>query len=406
MAEKRIFTKEEKELMITMFNEGESYTDIGKKVNSFRTTIKRRLNKWGYSRETKSRSSEYTYTVGEEILGLRILKQTRYGKSNSRAYEVQSIAYPDAPSYITRESNLKKGHGCAYIRNLRIYEGNSLYSVEWVRPYLVDVEEAKTIAPSAGKKMTFKCPDCSREKVMTADKLISRGFSCLVCNSKISFNELAFISYQEYFELGFEYQVTLQDLPGRRLDFINFENRIIIECMGIQHYDKNSAWYESAKEQDEDKRKFSKENNYLLVELDCRDSSMEWFVNTINNCKYLPNIEEKDKRSIIKIMEENKRYPIKEIVELYESGLSSLVLSEKYSLSVSTINRLLNMNNIEIRDNKKRVKCITTGQTFNSVTEAKKWAVKASKINEACKGNQKTAGKHPSTGERLRWEYI
>lgn len=43
MAEKRIFTKEEKELMITMFNEGESYTDIGKKLTPLELLLREGL---------------------------------------------------------------------------------------------------------------------------------------------------------------------------------------------------------------------------------------------------------------------------------------------------------------------------------------------------------------------------
>lgn len=54
------------------------------------------------------------------------------------------------------------------------------------------------------------------------------------------------------------------------------------------------------------------------------------------------------------------------------------------------------------------VRCINTNQIFYSMIEAAKWAgLKSnSSIKDCCKGRNKTAGKHPETGERLHWEYV
>ncbi len=51
--------------------------------------------------------------------------------------------------------------------------------------------------------------------------------------------------------------------------------------------------------------------------------------------------------------------------------------------------------------------CLNTGTKFDTTTEASKWAGLKSyvSITQACKGKCKTAGKHPVTGERLRWAY-
>ena len=56
----------------------------------------------------------------------------------------------------------------------------------------------------------------------------------------------------------------------------------------------------------------------------------------------------------------------------------------------------------------KLVQCIETGHIFPSTAEAAKWCGLKSKSNirECCVGIVKSAGKHPTTGEKLHWKYI
>ena len=54
----------------------------------------------------------------------------------------------------------------------------------------------------------------------------------------------------------------------------------------------------------------------------------------------------------------------------------------------------------------KPIKCINTNEIFSSSESAAKYAKIAScGIRRCCNGLQKSAGKHPETGERLYWEY-
>ena len=53
-----------------------------------------------------------------------------------------------------------------------------------------------------------------------------------------------------------------------------------------------------------------------------------------------------------------------------------------------------------------RVKCITTGEVFNSITEASEYYnATRNRISLCCKGKAKTTGKLPD-GTKLQWEYI
>lgn len=56
----------------------------------------------------------------------------------------------------------------------------------------------------------------------------------------------------------------------------------------------------------------------------------------------------------------------------------------------------------------KKVRCIETGEIFETVSAATQWCglKNVSSISGCCKGKGKSAGRHPVTGERLHWEYV
>ena len=54
-----------------------------------------------------------------------------------------------------------------------------------------------------------------------------------------------------------------------------------------------------------------------------------------------------------------------------------------------------------------KIRCLNDGRIFNTITEAGIWSgTHRSNIIKQIKGKFKTAGKHPETGEPLKWEYI
>ena len=64
-------------------------------------------------------------------------------------------------------------------------------------------------------------------------------------------------------------------------------------------------------------------------------------------------------------------------------------------------------NNKIKNGNSKVIICITTGEIFNSLSDAAKYygISSISNITSCCKGRQKSTGKHPVTGEKLVWKY-
>lgn len=349
---------------------------------------------------------EYRYNIGEEVNGLKILKQT-VNKHKQKTYEVQSLEYPNAPTYTTPEYSLNSGGGDPYISGKRVFEGNSIYSVKHVKEYIVNIEESKTIHEGSRKNIELLCKECGFSKKHQARHVRDNGFNCL-CKSNISFPELFMLAYIEVKGLDFEYQ-SLLDNSLRRFDFYNRKDNVVIETHGEQHYNKESTWYKSAKEQDIYKRKHCKENNIKLIELDCRKSTFDFIERSIKKSE-LEDISLDEKERMVNIINDNRKIPIKNIIESYKNGMSVRDISIKYNIGEHIIYNILRSNNIEYRQQGKKVRCIETGKVFDSVKEASIWAglkSDSSKITEYIKRdrNRKSAGKHPITGEKLHWEW-
>ena len=55
----------------------------------------------------------------------------------------------------------------------------------------------------------------------------------------------------------------------------------------------------------------------------------------------------------------------------------------------------------------RKVQCVTTGKKFSCIKEAAEYySINRKCISDCCRGKQKSAGKHPITGEKLVWKYI
>lgn len=402
------WTEEEVNIAIKMFKNNQSFDDISVKIERTPLSIRTKLRNMGYSRH------DYKYKLGDIVNGLLIMKRVRYTDKNLKAYEVQSLTYPNAENYIVSENHLNNGKGCAYKANQRICEENSLYSIVRIRPYLVNIEESKKMSRNHSKPVLFKCPECGKVEKTKPSTFINRTHPCRICGTGY-FPELLFSSINEYYTLGFLAQQTLPN-SKMRFDFVNYKNKIIVETHGIQHYENNEFLNSKrTKESDANKRKYCKENGYTLIELDCRESSFEFIISKINNDIRLPNIYKNDERHILKIMEQNKRYPVKEIISLYvEEGFSTYEIGAKFKITNTTIGNILKRHNVKLRkggkvpDNRKRVRCVNTGEEFESTVKASEWCglKYGTTIGYVCNGGRNYAGRHPITGEKLHWEYV
>lgn len=291
-----------------------------------------------------------------------------------------------------------------------------LWEIKEIRKYIIDEEEAKKIAKNSNKKIKVICPECKFKKDVIVSNLTNQGFSCRTCSSGVSYPELFFTAYNNVLNLNFKPQQVFDDFKGYRFDFVDYKNRIIVETHGKAHYDKNHPWHKRSIESDKIKRKYCKDNNWVLIELDCRISDFNFIKSNINKNDLLKNISKDNEINILKIIEKNKRYPIKKIIDMYKDNMSTNDIGKELNVSGRTIRNILKRNNIEIKSRghkggdslKRKVYCITLDKVFNSVKEASDFiGLKGSSgITFACQKKTKSAGKHPVTGEKLTWEYV
>lgn len=355
--------------------------------------------------------TEYRYQVGEVVNEtLEIVSQTRHEKQNRKAYEVQSLVYPDAPTYIIQERGLDAGNGCAYKSGVRVYEGNSLYTLEWVRPYLVDIEEAKTLTCKSSKSIKLECPDCKNIQRYTVYNLSNRGFKCSKCSIKVSYSERLFLAYLEVKGIKYEYQKVFKDLPNRKFDFFIYlgKKNIIVETDGIQHKEDNGFWdYNKTKKSDLEKDIYCKRKGIELIRLDCSSNIFDNIVSRINDT-ILP-ITQVDKEKMLVLMSKEMKYPIQDIISLYKKGNNTKKIGEIFNISHVTVGNLLRKYDINLRNpgysQAMCVMCTNTGKVFRSISEASRYyKTSNSNIQKVCIGKRKSAG--TLNGEPLQWEYV
>lgn len=353
------------------------------------------------------KKSNYKYQVGEIVNGtLKIVSQTKKGKRNFKSYEVQSLIYPDAPNYTVFESSLLNGSGCAYKSSHRIYEGNSLYSIESLRPYIVDAEEAKTISKGSSKyKIKVKCTECQNEKLMTPSRLSTRGYFCELCDRGNSYPENFFKSYLKVKGIKYEYQKVFKDLPNRRFDFYLPESNTIIETHGIQHYQESGNWdFKETQKSDKIKKEYCQKHNIKLIIINSSKSNFQFMKKAINKTEELEPIQDTEVNLILQDIEEIRNYPVKKIIRMYKEGKSTTSIGRELNIQQRTIFNILKKHNINTTK-KQRVRCRTTGEEFESIVEAQK-KYHAPNISTACKSRKSFSGRHPETNMKLKWEYI
>lgn len=224
-----------------------------------------------------------------------------------------------------------------------------LYSIENIRKYIIDVDEAKSINKSSGELINCKCDNCGNVKEIRPRNLIRSGFNCYYCSKGISYPEKFILSYIKVLKLNFEYQVVFKNAKNLRFDFVDYENRIIIEAHGEQHYDEKCGWYERTHKSDIAKRQWCKKNGYNLIELDCRKSEFKFIQKSIEECELLPNIKKDTALKILDVISANEKYDINSIIDMYNKGNSTETISEKYKVDKNTISNILKRNNINMK---------------------------------------------------------
>ncbi len=288
--------------------------------------------------------------------------------------------------------------------------------------FFVDKEDAYKYSFGSWNKVLARCPDCGYEKRIAITNLVNHGFGCNRCGDGISFPEKVMLNILEQLNKKFIMQLSkiiFKWCGNFRYDFYIEEINGICEVQGIQHYEETNGKWASLKETQENdikKENLAKNNNIInYIVLDCRKSELEWIKNSIMQSE-LPTLLGFKEEDIdwFKCLEFAYKSLVKKACELWNNKTNIIDISRILKLNENTIRNYLKKgteigwcNYNPKKQVCKKIICLTTGEIFNSITDACSNGRQSirSNISACCKGKSKSAGKHSITGKPLRWMF-
>ncbi|EGT3619822.1 hypothetical protein FJ641_10510 [Clostridium perfringens] len=220
------------------------------------------------------------YEILEEYKGAhtKILVRHNCDKCNYHEYKVTP-------------SNLLRGHSCLVCSNQKtVLDINTIWDTDrWMCDLGVSEEDAKRYSRCSNKKITVKCPDCGKKKQIKLQDIYRYQSICCSCGDGKSYPEKFVVNLLEQLNVDFEIEYSPKWIKPKRYDFYIPKLNMIIETHGIQHYIENFQYegnrnLKEEKANDKYKKEIALANGIKrYIELDCRESNLEWIKNSILN---------------------------------------------------------------------------------------------------------------------------
>ncbi|WP_057232529.1 hypothetical protein [Clostridium perfringens] len=259
-----------------------------------------------------------------------------------------------------KPSDLLRNHGCPVCSSREAKLGiNTIWDTDrWMVDLGVSVEDAKRYTSRSNKKITVKCPDCGREKKMMINDIYKRKSISCSCGDGKSYPEKFVMNLLEQLGLGFEIEYSPDWIDNKRYDFYVSKSNMIIEAHGCQHYNGSFKRIKSTKrknrtlQEEQINDKFKKETALKngikhYIELDCRESNVEWIKNSILNSE-LNKLFDLSKISWNKCAEFANKNIIKEVCKYWSNKRYDETTGDvgrKFDLTPQAINKYLKRGN-------------------------------------------------------------
>ena len=258
------------------------------------------------------------------------------------------------------ESHLLNNKGCniCCVKPKTKLGINTIYDTDkWMINLGVSEEDAKKYSHGSGQKIKVKCPDCGKEKCITFNTIYKNKTIFCSCGDGISYPEKFIISLLDQLNINYITQYSPNWSNKKKYDFY-FEledNKYIIETHGEQHYKNNTGYMKDLKlqqENDQYKKELALKNGInTYIELDCRESNIEWIKNSIINSKLnkifdLSNINwlECESFALSNLVKEVCDYWYLHN-EINNEGLTTKDLGKIFNLNCNTIIKYLKQGN-------------------------------------------------------------
>ena len=243
-----------------------------------------------------------------------------------------------------RPSSLLRNQGCPKCAgNAKRTQDNFIEEVSNINPNI------KVIGKYINKqtKVLCSCKLCNSQFYITPNRIFKHQISsCPVCSDGISYpNKFVrnFLNQLPIENLIYEWKIEKNKQYSYDNYFIYNNKEYIVEADGAQHFQKNKFNYwepEEIQRRDRIKDKLAKDNNIIMIRIDCQKSEPNYIRQSIENSELykifdLSNInwEECHIRSINSL--------VKQVCDLYNEGYKNVNISTKLKLNPTTITRYL-----------------------------------------------------------------
>ncbi|MCX0396930.1 hypothetical protein LI014_06030 [Clostridium perfringens] len=192
-----------------------------------------------------------------------------------------------------REGNLINSRGCPVCSKHKAKLGiNTIWDTDrWMCNLGVSEEDAKKYSRGSSRKITVKCPNCGREKKIVINSIyLYQSIGCS-CGDGKSYPEKFVMNFLEQLNVSFEVEYSPDWIDNKRYDFHIEDINCIIETHGKQHYSIKTNFkscggrnFNQEQQNDKIKRETALKNGIKhYIELDCRESNMDYIKNSILN---------------------------------------------------------------------------------------------------------------------------
>lgn len=294
---------------------------------------------------------------------------------------------------------------------------------------LVNADEANKYRIGSAKKLDWRCPSCGFTIMQKAvNKVVARGLRCPICDDGASRPEKIVGSILRQSNIEAMHQATFEWSGRCRYDFFLPKHNCIIEVNGSQHYgfgfEKLSGiTLEEQRSVDDTKKRLALSNgisHYLVI--DASDASADTI--SMQVVRGLDACGVQASSSTLVCERDAGTSGIVAAAKLWNDGLWTGEIASTLNVGTTTAIRYLNAaaragmcdyspqkahqmsQQQAVERRKKRVRCVQTGETFDSLSAAcKAYDISsASNIIRSCRHPKCHAGEHD--GVSLQWEYV
>lgn len=303
------------------------------------------------------RGSDFKYEVGQVIVDekrdMTLIdtyygtnpKEERYSGTNYKWYKYKCNKCKGDFEHWIVEGGLKNGTGCSACSGKTVTSYNCMLATDpWMISLGIPEDIAKKYTSGSSKKISFPCPNCGE---MIKNKKIAniknnKSIGCRSCGDGISYPEKFVRSVLKQLELDYEVEYNPEWACGKKYDFYIKSLNAIIETHGLQHYKHTGFNRVLQEEQENDSYKkelalFNRIEYY--IELDCRESDLEYIKNSILNSE-LNELFDLSKIDWLKCEEFALKNIAKDVCEYWNNKKeweTTFHLAEEFKVSRKTI---------------------------------------------------------------------